>query len=241
MPTSPNPGLMHFVDQADTVGHLLLFVLLAMSVASWAVILAKAAIAWQERRRSRRFLQAFWDAPSLEQAGQDLVTLTKRDAFSQLAMRAFAARRNHERHHAAKLRETGGLSDYLTRILRQSIEQETAKMENGLTLLASVGATAPFVGLFGTVWGVYRALVSIGTSGAATLDQVAGPVGEALIMTGIGLAVAIPAVLAYNALSRRNRVVQARLDAYAHDLFHFLATGERAPMASSSPALAVQA
>lgn len=239
MPTSATPGLMHFVGEADTVGHILLFVLLAMSVASWTVILAKAAVAWQERRRSRRFLQAFWDAPSLDQARQDLATLTKRDAFSQLALQAFAARQHHERHHAAKLLEAGGLPDYLTRILRQSIDQETAKMENGLTLLASVGATAPFVGLFGTVWGVYRALVSIGMSGAATLDQVASPVGEALIMTGIGLAVAIPAVLAYNALSRRNRVVQARLDAYAHDLFHFLATGERAPAAV--PALAGQA
>jgi biopolymer transport protein ExbB len=100
-------------------------------------------------------------------------------------------------------------------------------MESGLTILASVGATAPFVGLLGTVWGIYHALIAIGVSGAGTLDKVAGPVGEALIMTALGLFVAIPAVLGYNFIVRGNRVTLARLDGFAHDLFSFLATGAK--------------
>jgi biopolymer transport protein ExbB len=109
--------------------------------------------------------------------------------------------------------------------MRRVIDEDTARLESGLTVLASVGSTAPFVGLFGTVWGVYHALVAIGLSGQGTLDKVAGPVGEALIMTGLGLAVAIPAVLAYNAFVRSNRLVLARLDAFAHDLFALITTG----------------
>ena len=109
--------------------------------------------------------------------------------------------------------------------MRRVIDEETARLESGLTVLASVGSTAPFVGLFGTVWGVYHALVNIGMSGQGTLDKVSAPVGEALIMTALGLAVAIPAVLAYNAFVRRNRIVLAKLDGFAHDLFAFLSTG----------------
>jgi biopolymer transport protein ExbB len=109
--------------------------------------------------------------------------------------------------------------------MRRMIDEETASFESGLTVLASIGSTAPFIGLFGTVWGVYHALVAIGMSGQGTLDKVAGPVGEALIMTALGLAVAIPAVLAYNFAVRRNRVVLAQLDSFAHDLFAFLTTG----------------
>ena len=109
--------------------------------------------------------------------------------------------------------------------MRRVIDEETSRFESGLTVLASVGSTAPFVGLFGTVWAVYHALVNIGMSGQGTLDKVAGPTGEALIMTALGLLVAVPAVLAYNAFVRHNRVVLARLDAFAHDLFAVLTTG----------------
>jgi biopolymer transport protein ExbB len=121
--------------------------------------------------------------------------------------------------------------------MRASMSRTGARLEWGQTLLASVGSTAPFVGLFGTVWGIYHALISIGNSGQATLDKVAGPVGEALIMTGLGLAVAIPAVLAYNAFTRRNRVVLAELDAFAHDLHAWLLTGARvgAPADATQP------
>ena len=126
--------------------------------------------------------------------------------------------------------------------MRRVIDEETARLESGLTVLASVGSTAPFVGLFGTVWGVYHALINIGMSGQGTLDKVAGPVGEALIMTALGLAVAIPAVLAYNAFVRSNRMVLAELDAFAHDLFAFLTTGSHvhdvAPVVAAAGAVA---
>src|SRR5690606_2911691 len=116
---------------------------------------------------------------------------------------------------------------FVTRTIRKVIDEETAKLENGLTMLASIGSTSPFVGLFGTVWGVYHALVGIGLSDGVTINRIAGPVGEALIMTGLGLAVAIPAVLAYNGFVRSNRVYLAKLDAFAHDLFTFLTTGQQ--------------
>jgi biopolymer transport protein ExbB len=110
--------------------------------------------------------------------------------------------------------------------MRKVLDEETTALESGLTTLATIGATAPFVGLFGTVWGVYHALAAIGASGAGTLDKVAGPVGEALIMTGLGLAVAIPAVVAYNAFTRANRLLTGRLDAFAYELHSFLTLGQ---------------
>ena len=134
---------------------------------------------------------------------------------------------HHNKFGATKLEESGSSSEFVTRTMRKVIDEETAKLENGLTVLASVGSTAPFVGLFGTVWGVYHALVGIGLSDGVTINRIAGPVGEALIMTGLGLAVAIPAVLAYNTFVRNNRVFLSRLDAFAHDLFAFLTTGQQ--------------
>src|SRR5262249_11140763 len=147
------------------------------------------------------------------------------EPFSHLTWHGIVASRHHQHHGADKLNAAGSTSEFLTRSMRRVVDEETSRLEWGLTVLASVGSTAPFVGLFGTVWGVYHALVTIGLSGQGTLDKVAGPVGEALIMTAAGLAVAVPAVLAYNAFVRSNRVVLAKLDAFAHDLFAFLTTG----------------
>jgi biopolymer transport protein ExbB len=137
----------------------------------------------------------------------------------------------------SRLNEAGSSAEFITRTLRKTIDEETTQAESGLTILASIGATAPFVGLFGTVWGIYHALAAIGLSGSGTLDKVAGPVGEALIMTAIGLVVAIPAVLGYNFLVRINRVMLAQLDAFAHDLFTFLATGAKIETATASSVL----
>jgi hypothetical protein len=119
------------------------------------------------------------------------------------------------------------VSDWVTRCLRNSIDDTTARLQSGLAMLASVGSTAPFVGLFGTVWGIYHALMSIGAAGQATIDKVAGPIGEALIMTALGLAVAIPAVLGYNALVRGNKYIVTRLNRFAHDLHAYFVTGAR--------------
>jgi biopolymer transport protein ExbB len=124
-----------------------------------------------------------------------------------------------------KLAAAGGMSEFMTRALRNGIDQESARCEYGLTILATAGSASPYIGLFGTVWAIYHALVNIGLSGQGTLDKVAGPVGEALIMTAIGLAVAIPSVFAYNAFNRRNRMWLAKLDAFAHDLFVMLTMG----------------
>ena len=219
-------GLIGFLGQTDLVGKAILLLLLAMSLVSWYLIVTKAASALAVRRRAQSFLESFWAAPSIDAVAAKLDgEAAAEDPFSQLAWHAVRAQRHHEQHGAKSLGDSGAGGEFLTRALRRVIDEETAQAESGLTLLASVGSTAPFIGLFGTVWGVYHALVEIGMSGQGTLDKVAGPVGEALIMTAAGLAVAVPAVLAYNAFTRENRIVLARLDGFAHDLFALLTTG----------------
>jgi biopolymer transport protein ExbB len=230
-----NLGLAHFLAQTDAVGKALLAILVAMSIATWYLIVVKSLHGLAAKRRTSRFLKMFWDAPSLHSVERRLEAEHPDEPFSHLAYHAIVSARHHARHGAHRLNEAGSAADFLSRSMRRVIDEETAKLESGLTVLASVGSTAPFVGLFGTVWGVYHALVNIGLSGQGTLDKVAGPVGEALIMTALGLAVAIPAVLAYNAFVRRNRLVLARLDAFAHDLFAFLATGAHYGEADSAP------
>jgi biopolymer transport protein ExbB len=163
-----------------------------------------------------------------------------REPFANLTNQALRAHAHHKRHGASRLAEAGTGAEFLSRTIKSVLDEETARLEAGLTVLASVGATAPFVGLFGTVWGVYHALVAIGMSGSGTLDKVAGPVGEALIMTGVGLAVAIPAVLAYNFFTRGNRMLLARLDAFAYQLFTFLTTGEPLVAEGGPPAPAAR-
>ena len=225
METTHPLGLTHFLSHSDPVGKALFVILIAMSAASWYVIVAKGVHGLIARRRTAGFLAWFWNAPSLAAVERELDEHHPNEPFSHLAYHALVASRHHARHGANRLNEAVSAAEFLTRSLRRVIDEETARLEWGLTALASVGSTAPFVGLFGTVWGVYHALVNIGQSGQGSLDQIAGPVGEALIMAGAGLAVAIPAVLAYNTFTRANRVVLARLDAFAHDLFAFLSTG----------------
>jgi biopolymer transport protein ExbB len=223
----PQAGFAHFLAQTDAVGHALLAFLVLMSIATWYLIVTKTLAQWLERRRSAAFLERFWNASSVGEVQRHLEERHPDDPFSHLAWHAIVASQHHQRHGANRLNETGSPADFLTRAMRRVIDEDTTRIESGLTVLASVGSTAPFVGLFGTVWGVYHALVAIGLSGQGTLDKVAGPVGEALIMTALGLAVAIPAVLAYNTFVRSNRLVLARLDAFAHDLFAVLTTGSR--------------
>lgn len=219
------PGFAHFLAQSDIVGQSLFVVLVVMSIATWSLIITKTLQALLRGRRTKRFMETFWNAPSLDAVERHLEQSHPDEPFSHLAYHGIVSSRHHARHGSKRLDEAGTASEFLTRSMRRVIDEDTAKLEWGLTVLASVGSTAPFVGLFGTVWGVYHALVAIGLSGQGTLEKVAGPVGEALIMTGAGLAVAIPAVLAYNAFVRSNRVVLAKLDAFAHDLFAFLTTG----------------
>jgi biopolymer transport protein ExbB len=222
----PALGFGHFIAQADAVGKTMLVILILMSVASWAIIAVKGLSLLVRKARSTHFLQLFWNASSLDAVAGEISAHGARDPFSHLTVHAMHARAHHARYGAAKLEEAGSASDFVTRTIKKVLDEETTRLENGLSVLATVGATAPFVGLFGTVWGVYHALVAIGMSGAGTLDKVAGPVGEALIMTGLGLAVAVPAVIGYNALTRANRVLAARLDAFAYELHTFVCMGQ---------------
>ncbi|MCD0506148.1 MotA/TolQ/ExbB proton channel family protein [Bordetella petrii] len=227
LPVPADMGFLHFVAQSDFVGKTLFAILIIMSLVTWYLIVVKAFSNWRMRRRSGEFLNKFWNSSSLEQVENEIVTHGAHDPFSHLTSHAVHAQSHHAKFGATKLEETGANGEFVTRTMRKVIDEETAKLENGLTVLASVGSTAPFVGLFGTVWGVYHALVGIGLADGVTINRIAGPVGEALIMTGLGLAVAIPAVLAYNTFVRSNRVFLSRLDAFAHDLFAFLSTGQQ--------------
>lgn len=218
-------GFAGFLAHTDMLGKAILAVLLVMSLATWYFIFTKAANLLIQRKRSSHFLQTFWNAPSIASVEAHLEEHHPDEPFSHLAWHAIIASRHHQRHGVDKLDASGGTAEFLTRSMRRVIDEDTARIESGLAVLASIGSTAPFVGLFGTVWAVYHALVNIGLSGQGTLDKVAGPVGEALIMTALGLAVAIPAVLAYNAFVRSNRLILAGLDAFAHDLFAVLTTG----------------
>jgi biopolymer transport protein ExbB len=219
-------GFGHFVAQSDAVGKTLLAILVIMSVVSWAIIAVKGLTLVARRRRSLNFLNFFWNATSLDAVAGEIATQGARDPFSHLTSHAMHAQAHHARCGAAKLEEAGSSSEFVTRTIKKVLDEESTRLDNGLAVLATVGATAPFVGLFGTVWGVYHALVAIGMSGSGTLDKVAGPVGEALVMTGLGLAVAIPAVMGYNWLTRANRVMVSRLDAFAYELHTFVSMGQ---------------
>jgi biopolymer transport protein ExbB len=242
-PSNPY-GMVSFFRQIDAVGMGVLLILLLMSIASWYLIVLKTMRSRQMRRQITDFLESFWNAPSIEAVAAQLAQKRPEDPFARVAAQGLEASRHYRKSATAGLTEAGGQGEFLTRAIRRAITRETAALESGLTVLASVGSTAPFVGLFGTVWGIYHALIAIGTSGSASLDAVAGPVGEALIMTAAGLAVAIPAVLGYNAFTRSNRVVLAELDGFAHDLHAFLTTGAkldsggfaRAPAKTVAPA-----
>jgi biopolymer transport protein ExbB len=228
MDTAPSSlGFSHFLAQADGLAQTVLVVLLLASLVSWYLLLTKAITNWRAQRRGARFLDLFGDAPSLDAVAAHLANRAPDEPFSHLAQQGIAAARHHEHHGGTRLRDSGAAADFVTRALRRTIDDERAKLESGLTILASIGSTAPFVGLLGTVWGIYRALIAIGMSGAGTLDKVAGPVGEALVMTALGLAVAIPAVLGYNFIVRANRLTLGRLDAFAHDLYTLLETGAK--------------
>ena len=209
-----------FITAGGPVSIGVALILLAMSVASWYLIVSKSLQAWRVRQAFKAYAQHFWGAPNLAVA----IKQNNKTALASLAKNAIAAA-EHYKMHASKNSEKVAQDEFIARALNRSIAEENTKMENGLSVLASVGSVSPFVGLFGTVWGIYHALASISQSGQATLDKVAGPVGEALIMTALGLAVAIPAVLAYNALVRSNRLLVAELEDFGYELHTLLTTG----------------
>ncbi len=221
-------GFSHFVAHADGVALFILLVMLCASVVTWTLIGGKGWRMHRVSRRSEAFLHAFWEAPNLEAVAARLRETGASDPFSHLLHHGFTAieqQRGQLAGRAHRLVEAGAPEELLTRALKRAIEEDRQTLEFGQSFLATVASSAPFVGLFGTVWGIYHALIAIGVSGQGTLDKVAGPVGEALIMTGIGLAVAIPAAIAYNAFARANANLLSRLDAFAYDVFAFMSTG----------------
>jgi len=220
-------GLLHVWHYGDWVTRAVFVVLLAMSFATWIVILVKA-LDLRRLTRTARALEGFWHANDFAEGLHKLGPQAD-NPFHQLALegREAAAHLQYKDSQPLQLHGRLDFSDWLTRCLRAQLDAATHRLQAGLVLLASVGATAPFVGLFGTVWGIYHALLAIGVAGQATIDKVAGPIGEALIMTALGLAVAIPAVLGYNALVRGNKALLAQLNRFAHDLHAYFVTGAR--------------
>ena len=217
-------GFAHLWASGDLISHSVAVILALMSIASWYLILAKTWDWWRVRRSAQAVGQ-FWAATSLSEGIARLRAAGADSPYAQLAEQADSC--NHDCEAVTgRLASRFDPAEQMERTLRQQLSATQASMENGLTLLATTGATSPFVGLLGTVWGIYHALLAIGLSGQAALEKVAGPVGEALIMTAAGLAVALPAVFAYNAFTRANRVILADLDAFAHDLHAFFTVGK---------------
>ncbi len=206
-----NPyGLSALWAQGDVVAKATLLILVIMSMGSWYVIFTK----WAEQRRVMRHAQAaqntFWQANDVRQGTEGLEADSP---FRFIAEKGLESAGKH-----TGLLGNINFNDWVTLSIQRAMNHVQSRLQDGLAVLATVGSTAPFVGLFGTVWGIYNALVKIGLSGQASIDKVAGPVGESLIMTAIGLAVAVPAVLGYNWLVRRNKVAMEEIHAFGADL-----------------------
>ena len=235
--TAPS-GLLEVWLQGDWVTRTVALILLGMSLATWIILLWKAL----DQRAQRQFAKAvegFWHSADFAE-GLDKLGPADGNPFRAVALEGREATR-HILHKDGKtgpqLHDTLDMSDWVERSLRKSVDDFQARAQSGLTVLASVASTAPFVGLFGTVWGIYHALLGIGAAGQVSIDQVAGPIGEALIMTALGLVVAIPAVIGYNALVRGNKGVIHQLNRFAHDLHAYFVTGARVTAGSDGKVL----
>ena len=215
-----NPYSLSALWQAgDFIARGTIVILVVMSMSTWYVLFTKFIEQTMLLRQARAANRTFWAAPSLRD-GAD--TLDTRSVFRSVVEDTFHAAAQHEGQLAAQIDR----HSWVSLSLQRSIDAIGNRLQGGLAVLATVGSTAPFVGLFGTVWGIYHALTAIGIAGQASIDKVAGPVGEALIMTAIGLAVAVPAVLAYNWMVRRNKVVMDRVRSFTGELLVLFVAGE---------------
>ncbi len=215
-----NPyGLEAMWKEGDMVAKTTLFILVMMSIGTWYIMITKLLQQSKIKGQGRKADAEFWYASTLESATD---SLDKDSVFRFIAEKGIHSTKNHE----GTLLERIDFNTWVTISIQRAIDKTQSHLSGGLAFLATVGSTAPFVGLFGTVWGIYHALTAIGMSGQASIDKVAGPVGEALIMTAIGLAVAVPAVLGYNWLSRRNKAVMENVRTFGSDLHTVLLSGE---------------
>ena len=222
-----NMGLGHLIKNLDSVGWLTAIVVIIMGLGTLFYIIRIAVKNFSVSGSADSVVEQFWSTTNPQEAIRAMESYGANEPFSKIALECAQAAAHHAKSEGNRLVEALNRSEFIDRSLRQAVVRESGKLENGLTFLATVGSTAPFVGLFGTVWGIYNALIKIGQSGKASMDVVAGPVGEALIMTCVGLGVAIPAVLAYNFFVRANRVTLGKFDEFAHDLHDYFATGAR--------------
>ncbi|MBS0515703.1 MAG: MotA/TolQ/ExbB proton channel family protein [Proteobacteria bacterium] len=220
-------GFEHLLHNFDTLGLVVFITLVIMSLGSVFFIIVNGWRMLNIRRRGDSVREQFFETKSLTDAKRHLEEQPGWEPFSKIALDVATAAEQHSSAQGSRLAETLNRSEFVDRALRQGVARESGRLETGLTWLATTGSTAPFVGLLGTVWGIYHALLKIGASGNASMDAVAGPVGEALIMTTIGLGVAIPAVLAYNVFNRANRVTLGKFDEFAHDLHDFFVSGTK--------------
>ncbi|MEY2690473.1 MAG: hypothetical protein RL375_4673 [Pseudomonadota bacterium] len=209
-------SLAQVFAEGDVITRTVALLLLAMSVAAWVLIFWKGWTLSRVRRDMARAVPAFWAAPGLDEAKTQLDAIDREQVLVPLLAAGLHSA------SAGTLEAAGQLESQLTRRLRDALHAVLAQLQYGQVLLASIGATAPFIGLFGTVWGIYHALLGVASSGSIGIDKVAGPVGEALVMTAAGLAVAIPAVLAYNLFGKWIGACEADLEGYAHDLREML-------------------
>ena len=213
-----NPyGLLAALEQGGTIAWSVFIILVIMSAGSWYIMLTKLLEQQKIINQGNRARATFWGAPTLNDGANKL---EKNSAYRQLVDDGLRAQSEH-----TKLTDPIDQHDWLLSSLGRSQAAINSKLGTGLAFLATVGSTSPFVGLFGTVIGIYRALIKIGAAGQASIDAVAGPVGEALIMTALGLAVAVPAVLAYNWLIRRNKVIAEQIGSFAIDLHGYMVSG----------------
>ncbi|WP_027803391.1 MotA/TolQ/ExbB proton channel family protein [Paraburkholderia dilworthii] len=221
--TVSNPyGLGALWKNGDFVARFVLILLVLMSMGSWYIMITKFVEQFRANRRAKSADEQLWSAPSLLEGAK---LLDETSPFRFIAETAIEA----GEHHDEALLEAVDRNTWIDTSVERAITNVSNRLQDGLAFLGTVGSTAPFVGLFGTVWGIYHALTAIGIAGQASIDKVAGPVGEALIMTAIGLAVAVPAVLGYNFLVRRNKSVMERVRAFGAQLHTVLLAGSRRP------------
>ncbi len=224
-----NYGLAHVWAQGDFVTRGIALALAIMSVLSWTVIVVKGLNVLRLGRLTKNAETAFWHSDDLDDGIKKLgnaAATPQNNPFLALALSGQDAAAHHHQTQP-HLHDRMDVSDWITRCLKDTMDDSIGRMQAGLAVLASIGSTAPFVGLFGTVWGIYHALLTIGATGQTSIDQVAGPVGESLIMTAFGLFVAIPAVLGYNGLTRSNKAIVTKLNRFAHGLHAFFVTGTK--------------
>jgi biopolymer transport protein ExbB len=229
-----NPyGLEAMWKQGDFVSKGTLIILVLMSMGSWYIMFVKVYEQAKLFKEARRVQASFWQAASVQEGANNLKAGSPFRFIAENGLKAST-------HHEGKLLEQIDLNTWVTMSIQRAVDNVSSRLQDGLSFLATVGSTAPFVGLFGTVWGIYHALTAIGIAGQASIDKVAGPVGEALIMTAIGLAVAVPAVLGYNWLVRRNKVALEHLRAFGADLHMVLLSGNAGGVRRPVPAAAAR-